>query len=326
MNQKKSMKWALSLLGTTALLAGCAANSESAVNSSADTGTDKLQVVTTFYPMYDFTKQVAQDDADVSMLLEAGMEVHSFEPSSQMIAEIQDADVFIYNSAEMETWVPDVLASIDTSDMVVVCASEAITLLEYEGEAHAHEHESEEEDAESGHTHTVDPHVWLDPVLAQTEVTTIAEGLAEADADHAENYLKNAEAYNGQLIELDEAYRAAFEGAENRTFVTQHAAFAYLAARYDLNQISATGLNAEVEPSAAALATLSDYAKANNISHIYFENNASSQTAETLAEEVGVELAVLSPLEGITEEDQEKGSDYISVMLENLEALKKSIN
>jgi zinc transport system substrate-binding protein len=260
------------------------------------------------------------------MLLEAGMEVHSFEPSSQMIAEIQDADVFIYNSAEMETWVPDVLASIDTSNMVVVCASEAITLLEYEGEAHAHEHESEEEDAESGHTHTVDPHVWLDPVLAQTEVTTIAEGLAEADADHAENYLKNAEAYKGQLIELDEAYRTAFEAAENRTFVTQHAAFAYLAARYDLNQISVTGLNAEVEPSAAALATLSDYVKANNISHIYFENNASSQTAETLAEEVGVELAVLSPLEGITEEDQEKGSDYISVMLENLEALKKSIN
>lgn len=93
-----------------------------------------------------------------------------------------------------------------------------------------------------------------------------------------------------------------------------------------IDQISVTGLNAEVEPSAAALATLSDYVKANNISHIYFENNASSQTAETLAKEVGLELAVLSPLEGITEDDQKQGSDYISVMLENLEALKKSIN
>ena len=322
MKQKKNLKWALSLVGATALLAGCGA----AGNTTENTDSDKLQVVTTFYPMYDFTKQIAQDDADVSMLLEAGMEVHSFEPSSQMIAEIQDADVFIYNSPEMETWVPDVLASIDTSDMVVICASEAITLLEYEGEAHAHEHESEQEDAETGHTHTVDPHVWLDPVLAQTEVTTIAEGLAEADADNADNYRENAEVYNGKLNELDEAYRAAFEGAENRTFVTQHAAFAYLAARYDLNQVSVSGLNAEVEPSAAALATLSDYVKANNISHIYFENNASSQTAETLAEEVGVELAVLSPLEGITKEDQEKGSDYISVMLENLEEWKKSIN
>ena len=221
---------------------------------------------------------------------------------------------------------PDVLASIDTSDMVVICASDAITLLEYEGEAHAHDHESEEKGANAGHSHTVDPHVWLDPVLAQTEVSTIAEGLAEADPDNAEDYLENAGIYNGKLNELDEAYRAAFEGTENRTFVTQHAAFAYLAARYDLNQISVTGLNAEVEPSAAALATLSDYVKANNISHIYFENNASSQTAETLAEEVGVELAVLSPLEGITEEDQKKGSDYISVMLDNLEALKKSIN
>ena len=316
------MKWALSLVGATALLAGCGA----AGSTTENTESDKLQVVTTFYPMYDFTKQVAQDDAEVSMLLEAGMEVHSFEPSSQMIAEIQDADVFIYNSPEMETWVPDVLASIDTSDMVVICASDAITLLEYEGEAHAHDHESEEEGANAGHSHTVDPHVWLDPVLAQTEVSTIAEGLAEADPDNAEDYLENAGIYNGKLNELDEAFRAAFEGTENRTFVTQHAAFAYLAARYDLNQISVTGLNAEVEPSAAALATLSDYVKANNISHIYFENNASSQTAETLAEEVGVELAVLSPLEGITEEDQKKGSDYISVMLDNLEALKKSIN
>ena len=322
MKQKKSMKWALSLVGATALLAGCGA----AGSTTENTESDKLQVVTTFYPMYDFTKQVAQDDAEVSMLLEAGMEVHSFEPSSQMIAEIQDADVFIYNSPEMETWVPDVLASIDTSDMVVICASDAITLLEYEGEAHAHDHESEEEGANAGHSHTVDPHVWLDPVLAQTEVSTIAEGLAEADPDNAEDYLENAGIYNGKLNELDEAYRAAFEGTENRTFVTQHAAFAYLAARYDLNQISVTGLNAEVEPSAAALATLSDYVKANNISHIYFENNASSQTADTLAEEVGVELAVLSPLEGITEEDQKKGSDYISVMLDNLEALKKSIN
>lgn len=322
MKQKKSMKWALSLVGATALLAGCGA----AGSTTENTESNKLQVVTTFYPMYDFTKQVAQDDAEVSMLLEAGMEVHSFEPSSQMIAEIQDADVFIYNSPEMETWVPDVLASIDTSDMVVICASDAITLLEYEGEAHAHDHESEEEGANAGHSHTVDPHVWLDPVLAQTEVSTIAEGLAEADPDNAEDYLENAGIYNGKLNELDEAYRAAFEGTENRTFVTQHAAFAYLAARYDLNQISVTGLNAEVEPSAAALATLSDYVKANNISHIYFENNASSQTAETLAEEVGVELAVLSPLEGITEEDQKKGSDYISVMLDNLEALKKSIN
>lgn len=322
MKQNKSMKWALSLVGATALLAGCGA----AGSTTENTESNKLQVVTTFYPMYDFTKQVAQDDAEVSMLLEAGMEVHSFEPSSQMIAEIQDADVFIYNSPEMETWVPDVLASIDTSDMVVICASDAITLLEYEGEAHAHDHESEEEGANAGHSHTVDPHVWLDPVLAQTEVSTIAEGLAEADPDNAEDYLENAGIYNGKLNELDEAYRAAFEGTENRTFVTQHAAFAYLAARYNLNQISVTGLNAEVEPSAAALATLSDYVKANNISHIYFENNASSQTAETLAEEVGVELAVLSPLEGITEEDQKKGSDYISVMLENLEALKKSIN
>ena len=322
MKQKKSMKWALSLVGATALLAGCGAVGSTTENTESD----KLQVVTTFYPMYDFTKQVAQDDAEVSMLLEAGMEVHSFEPSSQMIAEIQDADVFIYNSPEMETWVPDVLASIDTSDMVVICASDAITLLEYEGEAHAHDHESEEKWANAGHSHTVDPHVWLDPVLAQTEVSTIAEGLAEADPDNAEDYLENAGIYNGKLNELDEAFRAAFEGTENRTFVTQHAAFAYLAARYDLNQISVTGLNAEVEPSAAALATLSDYVKANNISHIYFENNASSQTAETLAEEVGVELAVLSPLEGITEEDQKEGSDYISVMLDNLEALKKSIN
>lgn len=136
---------------------------------------------------------------------------------------------------------------------------------------------------------------------------------------------ENAGIYNGKLNELDEAYRAAFEGTENRTFVTQHAAFAYLAARYDFNQISVTGLNAEVEPSAAALATLSDYVKANNISHIFILRIMLLHRPRRRLRKRSASNEVLSPLEGITEETR-KAFDYISVMLDNLEALKKSIN
>ena len=314
------------LMGGAAMLLGACGTNGGASDASGEAAAvqegDKLQVVTTFYPMYDFTKNVAQDKADVSLLIPAGTEIHSFEPSTKMIAVIQEADVFVYNSDEMETWVPAVLDAIDTSDMVIINASEGIELLDFDAEEH---HEGETEEEHEGHEHTFDPHVWLDPVLAQTEVDNIQAGLAEADAENAAFYEENAEAYKEKLAALDEAFQAAFEGATNRTFVTQHGAFAYLANRYDLEQVSVSGLTPDAEPSAAVLAELSDFVKEHGTEYIYFEDNASSTTAETLADEAGLQLEVLSPLEGIAQEDQDAGVDYIQVMQSNLEALKKAI-
>ncbi|SIN88910.1 zinc transport system substrate-binding protein [Carnobacterium alterfunditum] len=326
MKKVNTVKLLVSLFGSTALLVACGTESSQSGSTSevesSESNNEKLQIVTTFYPMYDFTKNVVQDTADVSLLIPAGTEPHDFEPSAKMVADIENADVFIYNSDDMETWVPSVLENIKDSETVIVNASEGIDFIHNE-ELEEHDHE---EDHEEYHVHAIDPHVWLDPVLAQTEVLTIQAGLIEADPDNVDLYEANAEVYIQKLDNLNQEFEKAFEGAENRTFVTQHAAFAYLAQQYDLTQIAISGLSPELEPSPAKLAELSVFAKENNVNHIYFEDNASSKIAETLATEVGVELAVLSPIEGITQEDQDLGIDYIQLMKNNLESLKKSIN
>lgn len=279
---------------------------------------DKLKVVTTFYPMYDFTKNVAGDKADVTLLLEAGTDTHGYEPSAKEVALISEADVFVYNSEEMEVWVPSVLDSIDTENTVVVNASEGISLLE-STEEHEEEHEEE------GHHHEVDPHIWLDPVLAQEEVSTIKEGLIAADPENKEVYETNAAAYNEKLEALNQEFEVAFSNAAKRNFVTEHAAFAYLANRYGLEQLSIAGISTEAEPSPAKLAELQDYVNENGIEYIYYAETSSSKIAETLANETDAKLEVLNPIEGITTEDQEKGIDYIQLMKNNLAALQKSI-
>lgn len=317
--KKKLTYLALALFSAVLLIAGCG----KAGNQANEKDSGKLKVVTTFYPMYDFTKNVAQENATVSLLVPAGTEVHDFEPSAKMIAQIENADVFVYNSDEMETWVPSVLKSIDTTKTVIVNASEGIDLIHNEADADEHDEEHEHEGEE--HSHAVDPHVWLDPVLAQTEVTNIQKGLAEADPDNSDAYEANAETYQQKLESLNQEFKEAFENATQRSFVTQHAAFAYLAKRYDLTQISVSGLSSDAEPSPAKLAELSDFVTENNVHFIYFEDNASSKIAETLADEVDVELLVLSPIEGVTQKEQDEGIDYIHVMQDNLNALKKSI-
>ncbi|MBC2250674.1 zinc ABC transporter substrate-binding protein [Listeria sp. FSL L7-0123] len=310
-------KWSflvVTVLAFVLVLAGCGVGSDKVSEDKS-----KLKVVTTFYPLYDFTKNVAGDNASIEMLIDAGTEPHDYEPSAKDIAKIEEADVFVYNSEDMETWVPSVLKSLDSKKLTVIDASKGIKLVEGTEEEHDHDHGEEE------HHHEHDPHVWLSPVLAQQEVANIQKGLTKADKTNADTYKKNAENYTDKLKTLDNKFKTAFEGAKQRDFVTQHAAFQYLAKEYDLHQVAIAGLSPDQEPSPARLAELQKYVKANNISTIYFEEVASPKVAETLAKETGATLEVLSPIEGITDKEQKKGMDYIAYMEQNLQALQKTI-
>ncbi|WP_034551302.1 metal ABC transporter substrate-binding protein [Carnobacterium funditum] len=317
---KKNKRLVIPALGIALLLLlSACGNTDSEVEKNNNEEKTKLKVVTTFYPIYDFTKNIVQDNAEVSMLLPAGTESHGFEPSAKVVAAIQDADVFIYNSKEMETWVPSTLEAIDTNKVTVINASKGIEFI------NSTETKEDDEHAEEEFEQVIDPHVWLNPVLAQVEVENIQLGLAKADEENAIVYKENASEYSQKLMNLDQEFKTAFENAENRTFVTQHAAFAYLANQYNLTQVSISGLSSETEPSPAKLAEISEYAKKNNVRYIYFENNTSSKIAETLATEANIELAILDPIEGVSQKEQDAGTDYIQVMKNNLESLKKSI-
>ena len=289
-------------------------------NKEADKKED-LTIVTTFYPIYDFTKEIVGDEGNVKLLIPAGTEPHDFEPSAKERAEISDADVFVYNSSDMEFFVDSLKDSVDSKQTLMIEAAKGIDRLESQ---EADEHEESEEGHD--HAHEYDPHVWLDPVLAIKEVRTIAEELGEKYPDKKEIFTKNADAYIKKLEALDQKYSEELKNATNRTFVTQHAAFAYLANQYDLKQVAISGVSPDQEPTPSRLAELKEFVKKNNIKVIYFEENASSKVAETLSNETGVKLEVLNPLESLTNEQIKAGENYISVMEKNLKALKESIN
>ncbi|NVD82294.1 zinc ABC transporter substrate-binding protein [Enterococcus faecium] len=277
-------------------------------NKEADKKED-LTIVTTFYPIYDFTKEIVGDEGNVKLLIPAGTEPHDFEPSAKERAEISDADVFVYNSSDMEFFVDSLKDSVDSKQTLMIEAAKGIDRLESQ---EADEHEESEEGHD--HAHEYDPHVWLDPVLAIKEVRTIAGELGEKYPDKKEIFTKNADAYIKKLEALDQKYSEELKNATNRTFVTQHAAFAYLANQYNLEQVAISGVSPDQEPTPSRLAELKEFVKKNNIKVIYFEENASSKVAETLSNETGVKLEVLNPLESLTNEQIKAGENYISVM------------
>ena len=280
---------------------------------------EKLQVMTTFYPMYEFTKKIVGDSADVRLLVPAGTDSHTYEPSAKDVGLLNQSDIFIYNSVEMETWVPTVLDSlVENDDLTIVEAANSISLLENSEEGYD-DHE------DHGHVHEKDPHVWLDPVLAQEEVHTIKEALIEVDPKHAAGYEENALAFIEELKELDDEFTSAFTGASQRVFVTEHEAFGYLAARYDLTQVSVAGLSTENEPSPAQLMDVYKLIQEKNITTIYTNTNSTQTIADTLANEADITITALHSLEGVTNEEKEAGEDYLSLMRKNLHALKESI-
>jgi zinc transport system substrate-binding protein len=302
-------KWVSASMILLLLLSGCSNEAETTHKDG------KLQVVTTFYPMYYFTKKVAGNSADVKLLIPNGVEPHDWEPSARDMADIQDADVFVYNSRYFETWTKIVFQSIDQSHLKVVEAAKGIKLMAAGGD-------------EAGNyldTADKDPHVWLSPVLAQTEVDTIAKALEKKDPKHKASYEKNAAALKAELANLDQVYQETVNKAKNKEFVTQHAAFGYLARQYGLTQIAIAGLSPDVEPPLAKLTELAKLTKEKKIKVIYFEGLTSSKVAKTLANEIGAKTAVLNPLEGITKDEQKQGLDFIGVMKKNLKTLQKTI-
>lgn len=307
MNRK--IVW-LSLLMSSLFLASCG-------QKSAEEAQEPIQIVATFYPMYEFTKAVVGDAGEVELLIPAGTEPHDYEPSAKDVAKIYDADVVVYNSHVFETWMADIESNLNSEKTNLIEASQKIELLSIE--------EADHEDGEDDHHHSKDPHVWLDPVLAKQQVQSIQESLSQQFPEKEAYFIEQSQAYIKELEALDAAYQAATINAENRSFVTQHGAFSYLAKRYNLTQEAIAGLSSEEEPTAGRLAELKTFVQENQIEVIYFEENASGKVAKTLAKETGVELAVLSTIESLTKEQQTAGESYLSIMLDNLEALKLSI-
>jgi zinc transport system substrate-binding protein len=262
----------------------------------------KMQVTATFYPLYEFARQVGGDKIDVTNATPAGAEPHDYEPTPKQLVAAQKAGVFIYNGASFEPWVEKFLPEYTGTR---VAGSDGIAL------------------RAEGATH--DPHYWLDPVLAQKTVNTIRDGLGKADPGNATYYTQQAAEYNAKLAKLDTDIKHGLASCKKRTVVTSHDAFGYFAARYNVEVAPIAGLSPTEEPSAAKLAELSGLVKREGLTHIFFESLVSPRLAETLASETGAKTAVFDTIEGIPYEEQQQGKDYIHVQRENLRSLRQAL-
>lgn len=310
------------LIITSVVLVGCAGKPNTiGITEGTDGKEDLVKVYTSFYPYYDFAKNLGGDNILLNTVVPTGTEPHSFEPSPKTIAELEKADVFIYNGLHMEPWVDKVLNLLEGKDIYIVDASKAVELINYDN--HNHENEQEEE---LDHDHgEYDPHIWVDPVNVIHISKMIKEAFINVDPNNKNIYEENFNNFKGELDKLDESFRIGLKDATERKIIVSHSAFGYLARRYNIEEISVAGISPHAEPSPKRLAQLTKIANENKINYIFFEALANVKTAEVLAKEANLEVLTLYNVEGLTDEQTKNGENYISLMYKNLETLKKAL-
>jgi zinc transport system substrate-binding protein len=295
----------------------CRKNSESE-------GGKKLRVITTLFPLYDFSREIAGDKAEITMLLPPGMEPHGFEPKPEDIIRISKADLFVYTNKYMEPWAGDLLKGIGNERLLVVDASKGVKFLPAAG----HDEHGGEEVDEHGHGHGegMDPHIWLDFDNAVKMVNTIAEGMAGKDPGNRGYYMERAAAFTKRLNSLDERFRKGLSECRSHTFLHGgHYAFGYLAARYGLSYKAAYAVSANSEPTPRRIAELVNLMKENNLKYIFYEELISPTMADAIARESGATLLKLHGAHNISKEELDGGATFISLMEKNLVNLKKGL-
>ena len=324
--KKALLKYGVIILILLYILVGCSpmnSTGEENLDDSKlevnDTMETKVKIYTSFYPLYDFTKKVGGDLVDTEVVVGDGVDPHSFDPSPRLIAEMETADIFIYNGLGMEPWVDGVLENLKDKGTIIIQASEGLDIMDYNEEEHYHEEEHHHEHGQQ------DPHIWMDPMNTIKISEGVKEALVGMDSDNAQIYEENFIKFKGDIENLDDDFKEALRDVKNRKILVSHSAFRYLARRYDLEEIAVSGVSPHEEPSPTRLAELTKEAEKHNLKYIFFESLANPKTAETLGKEAGLEVLMLYNMEGLTKEQRQEGEDYISLMYKNLENLKKAL-
>ncbi len=298
-----------------------AAKESSTVESSAEsTGApeeSRIKVSVTFDAMKEFVEAVGKDKVEISTIIPAGTEAHDFEPKAQDLAGISAAQVFVYNGLGMEGWVEEAISAANNTELIVVEASKGADVIEREDHEEDGDHAEEadhEEGEEDEHSHgKYDPHLWLSLKGAQTEVNNIKDALVQVDPSNKDYYEQNSNDYISQLENLYKEYEDKFQSAEKNTFVTGHAAFAYLCRDFGLEQNSVRDVFADGEPSAKQLTQLVEYCRENSVTTIFAEEMVSPAVSQTLATEVGAEVETV-----YTMESAQDNMTYLERMESNL--------
>ena len=308
MNQQRVALLAIAVVVPLAMVA--TVYTGAAPQEAASVANNKTRVVTSFYPLYDFASHVAGDRAEVSSLIPPGVEPHDWEPTLGDVNRARSADMLVINGAGFESWAEGIGAK------RIVNTSEGIELEVHKGE------EEEEHDDHEG----VDPHIWLDPVLAKEQVESIRVALALVDLENARYYNENAADYAAELDELDSYIRSELGTCEKSDFIAFHDSFSRFAERYGLRQHAIHDISPEGEVLPQRIEEVITLANELGISVVYSEDLVDGRLAQVIADEIPAgRVLVLSPIEGIDREELAAGIGYIEKMKENVASLKEGL-
>jgi zinc transport system substrate-binding protein len=270
---------------------------------------DRLAVSATFYPMAEFARQVGGDRVTVTTLVTPGLEPHDYDPTPREMSAIYKSSVLIYNGAGFEPWVEKIKQDLAGSGVWLAETSSGISLRQ----------------AGAGHDN-VDPHIWLDPLFAVRQVESIRAVLIKADPSNEATYKANAAAYIAKLNALDNSFSTGLATCQLHEVIASHESLGYLAARYKFEVIGLAGLSPDDEPSPGELAAAAEYAQTHGITHVFLETLANPKLTQTLASEVGATAITFNPLEGLSDQEQKDGKDYLTIQQENLQALRTALH
>lgn len=293
---------------------------------SNDKKSDKITIVSTIFPGYDFARAVGGDNVDITMLVKPGSESHAYDPTPKDIIKIQQSDIFIYVGGESEEWVKDILNDISSKtkvirlmDLVEVKEEETVEGME------AEDHADEEEFVDEGE---YDEHVWTSPINAIKIVKSIENSLVEIDKSQADYYKDNAEKYIAKIKKIDEEIKDILINAKRNDLVfADRFPFRYFVDEYNLNYRAAfSGCSSETEASAKTIAYLVDYVKNNNIPVVLYIELSNQKLADTLVEETGAKKMEFQSVHNVTEKEFKNGITYVDIMEKNILTLKEALN
>ena len=331
---KKITALLLALFMLVAALAGCGKQNDT-------NQTDKLSIVTTIFPEYDWVREILGDKADnaeITMLLDNGVDLHSYQPTADDIVKISDCDLFIYVGGESDGWVEDALRNAANRNMKVINLLEVLgdsvkteEIVEGMQEEHEHEDAHAHDDAEEHeHEEEADEHVWLSLKNAKMLVRVISKALQELDPDNKDIYAANADAYVKKLSALDADYQAAVDAASNKTILFgDRFPFRYLVDDYGLRYYAAfVGCSAETEAGFETISFLAKRVDELKLPCVLTIEGAQHKIAETVVRNTTAKnqrVLTMDSMQSTTSKDVKNGTTYLSVMEKNLSVLKEAL-
>ena len=271
--------------------------SDSDNSQTISSGNTSLRIFASFYPIYDFVEKIGKDKVDVSVIVPNGVEPHDFEPTSKQVVELQDSDLIFINGAGFESWINGITNS-NIVDLSRNITTENIT------------------------SNNPNPHIWLDPILVESMAEEIYNILVSVDPDNIAYYQNNLKQFNDNLELLNSNIKNNLTNCALNDFIAFHDAFSYFAKRYGLTQHVIGGVSPETDVNPQKLTESIKLAKQLGITTIFSEDNVEPRLSNTIANEIGGKVLILSPIEMITQKEQDLGKDYFSKMYDNLNNLK----